>query len=162
MMWRSILMALLIGCSAMISACGSSDAKSTMYVLLSAESAPQFVNDLVSSAKELGLTANVGHATDDRGHVLTVIEAKNWKLRLWSENVLLSSHEDTEVCGTHVEAYSDPGQFIIYIKPRWPLQGDATSVELLAQFRLKLSKRGYDVRDTPAQCSALAKATTSR
>lgn len=99
----------------------------TMYVLVTPQTASTFVDNLASVARRHGLTPSVGRATDDKRHTLHVLEAKGRRMRLWSQNMPLSGHEDVAMCGRHGEAYPDPGQFIVVVKPT--RQGVAAPVD---------------------------------
>jgi hypothetical protein len=74
----------------------------------------------------------------------------------------LNAHEDVAMCGRHAEAYPDPGQFIVIVKPALPLFSERVSVEVAALLRQELSQLGYEVREKPAPCSLLAKSAADR
>jgi hypothetical protein len=127
-----------------------------MYVLVT-PAKHSFVSDFASIVRAHGLDPSIGQATDDRGHTLNVVEAKGQRMRVWSQNMPLSGQEDSTSCGRHTEAYPDPGQYIVRVRPAWWILGEAAAVELSAQLRQELSKIGYEVRDKPATCSPWAK-----
>jgi hypothetical protein len=134
----------------------------TIYVLTTPVTAPTFADNLASVVRRHGLTPSVGRATDDKGHILHVLEAKGRQMRLWSQNMPLSGHEDRAICGEHAEAYPDPGQFMIVVKPTLPFLGNRASIELITLLRQELSQLGYEIRETPALCSPLAKSALDR
>jgi hypothetical protein len=148
----SILVLLLMG-----SCRSEEDAGTTMYVLATSATASRLQGDLASLAQRHGLIPSVGHATDDGNHTLSVVEAKGRRMRLRGQNMPLSGHEDASVCGRHAEAYPDPGQYIVTIKSAISFLGTASVHEVAAQLRRELSDLGYDVREEPLLCSALAK-----
>ena len=146
--------------SFLTSSCNAEDARTTVYVLVT-PAERSFTSDLASLLRAHGLTPSVGRATDDRGHILNVLEAKGRRMRVWSQNMPLSGQEETATCGKHTEAYPDPGQYIVRVRPAWWSPGEASAIELAGQLRQELSKSGYEVRDRPVTCSPLAKSATS-
>ena len=149
-------------CLWFVGACASQDDAITIYALVTTTNEPNFLKDMSTLARKHGLTPNVGRSTDDRGHTVNVVVANGRGVKLWGQNMPLSGHEDRTLCGSHGEPYPDPGQFVIYIKPATVFSGNAAAIELAAQLRQEFSQLGYDVRETPARCSALAKFALDR
>ena len=61
----------------------------------------------------------------------------------------LSGNEDAAVCGRHAEAYPDPGQYAVTVKPMLSFFGQATSIKVATELRSELSELGYEIRETP-------------
>ena len=61
-----------------------------VYVLVPPPKSVSFATDLASVVRKHGMPPNVGRATDDKGEVLTVLDAESDGLRFRSQNVLLS------------------------------------------------------------------------
>ncbi len=106
-------------------------------------------------AKQHGLTPRLGHATDDKGHTLNVVEAKGRWIRLWAQNVPLSGSENPAVCGSSGEAHADPGQYYVTVAPILPLMPNSDARELASQLSHELSALGYEMRSKAALCSAV-------
>lgn len=74
-------------CCLSIGGCQRDDEQTSMYALVpSSKSTSRFDQDLAALAKQHGLTPRLGHATDDKGHTLNVVEAKGRWIRLWAQN----------------------------------------------------------------------------
>ena len=145
-------------CASVLGSCKAEAVSvTTMYVLASKMSASRFNTDLATIAQRHGLKPSVGQSTDDRGHTFHVVEASGWRVRVWSQNMPLSGHEDLALCGNHPEPYPDPGQYIVRLSPTIWIFGEAASVNLAALFRDELSQLGYEIRESVAPCSPLAK-----
>ena len=62
------------------------------------------------------------------------------------------------MCGKHSEAYPDPGQYIVTVKPVLPIGGRSrASIQASAQLRNELAQLGYEVLEKPIPCSPFAK-----
>lgn len=144
---------LTVAASVLVVSCGQSGANMDMYAVASSQNAVHFISDLASLAQKHGLKPSVGAATDDKGHTLHVLEAKGRWMRLWSQNMPLSGQE----CGKSEESHSDPGQYIVSIKPSLPILDNRSSTEVAGQLRQELRQLGYEVLDKPLLCSPLAK-----
>jgi hypothetical protein len=147
------LLVISLAASVLVVSCGQNGATTDMYAVASSQSAGHFINDLASLAQKRGLKPSVGQATDDRGHTLHVLEAKGRWMRLWSQNIPLSGQE----CGKSEEAHSDPGQYIVSVKPSLPFLDNRSSTEVAGQLRQELRQLGYEVLDKPLLCSPLGK-----
>lgn len=124
-----------------------------IYVLVSPEKSARFTTDLASVVQNHGLRPNNGQATDDRGHTLFVLDATGPAVRLRSENVLLSGHEDPKRCGVYDEAHPDPGQFFVSVSPAAEDGDPRAALALLEKLSADLSGLAYDVRRKPVECS---------
>lgn len=127
---------------------------SKIYVLPPSSKAASFTTMLASVVKKYGMTPSVGQATDDRGHVLNVLDAEGHRLRLRSQNVLLSGQEDPVQCGVHTEPHPDPGQYSISISASSEAIAQRAARALLLKIGDDLKAAGYEVRATPVTCSA--------
>lgn len=116
-----------------------------------------FTTELASLVKKYGMTPNLGHATDDKGYRVDVLDAEGSGVRLRSENVLLSGHEDPILCGNYTEPHSDPGQYFISVSPATQTAEPREAREVLRKVAEDLKKAGYDVRSKPLTCSAQSK-----
>ncbi len=65
-----------------LTSCARSQDRVTLYVLASDAAAPSVPERIASLARQQGLEASVGHATDDLGRTLYAIEAKGVRLRV--------------------------------------------------------------------------------
>jgi hypothetical protein len=128
-----------------------------VYVVLPAEKAAPFITYLASLVRKYRMNPNPGQATDDKGYSVYVLDATSQSVRLWSENVPLSGHEDPKLCGVYTEAHSDPGQYFIAVSPSTQMADPRDSRELLARIVKDLKIDGYDVRLKPVICSPLSK-----
>lgn|SRR6185503_12296387 len=135
-----------------LAACVPREGGDRFYVVIKPEETEPFLNSVVSMAKDMGLTADVGHAVNDDGAQLQVIEATNRQTRLWVQNVLLSGSEDPSVCGSHDGTYSDPAQFVLYTKPTWLAWDSKISTAVAGEMFARLKLLGYAVRKDQALC----------
>jgi hypothetical protein len=135
-----------------VAACVPREGGDRFYVVVKPEYTERFLNSVVSMAKDMGLTPDVGHAVDDDGAQLHVIEATNRQTRLWVQNVLLSGREDPRVCGAHDGTYSDPAQFVLYTKPTWLTLDSKLSTAVAGEMFARLKLLGYAVRKDQALC----------
>lgn len=147
----TLLLSLLTG------SCGSGATPVSMYVLVTPATASRFMNDLALIARDQGLSSSAARATDDQGHTLHVLEAKGRGIRVWSQNLPLSGHEDAAICGRHGEAYPDPGQFILTVESRLPFLHEKTPIEVATKLRKDLLRLGYQVLQKLVTCSSLAR-----
>jgi hypothetical protein len=129
----------------------------TVYVIVSAEKPSSFTTYLATLVHKYGMTANLGQATDDKGHSVFVLDATSPSVRLRSENVLLSGNEEPKMCGIYTEPHSDPGQYFITVSPSTQTDNPRDSRELLVKIMKNLKEDGYDVRLKPVMCSAQSK-----
>ena len=128
--------------------------------------AATFTNDLATIAKQHGLSPNLGHSTDDKGHIYYVLEANgNW-MRIWSTNMPLSGNENPVVCGHYTQSHPDPGQYVITIDHGLGWLGlnhvlgmisSSKPKELMSEVSGELRASGYSVKSDPAMCSSLSK-----
>jgi hypothetical protein len=162
--WKAI--AFLLLCGPVLASCGNSKDAATIYVLAPPQRASQFTQDLAIIAKRHGLNPNLGQATDDRGHILRVIEAQGRGVRLWAQNMPLSGQENPTLCGSYTEGHPDPGQYIvtidhvlpvIAIKQVLPTIAEDEPRELILEISNELRASSYDVRSSPVVCSSLSK-----
>ncbi len=134
-----------------LAACVPREGGDRFYVVVKPEETERFLNSVVSIAKDMGLTTDVGAGNDD-GAQLHVIEATNRQTRLWVQNVLLSGREDPSVCGSHDRTYSDPAQFVLYTKPTWLTWDSKISTAVAGELFARLRLLGYAVRKDQALC----------
>lgn len=154
------MLSLLIGLS--LTACGSGSnvpgpIAGEIFVIVPAEKASSFTIYLSSLTTKYEMTANLGQATDDKGYSLFVLDATSPSVRLSSQNVLLSGHEDSNLCGAYAEPHSDPGQYLVSVSPSTQTTDPRQSRELLIRIAKDLKVDGYDVRSEPLTCSPLSK-----
>ena len=142
-----LLSALFLG------SCGKSNASMTFYAVFSPTNVSRFTQDLASLATKHGLIPQIGQATDDRGHTLHIVEAKGRSIRLWSQNLPLSGRENPDLCGNHIEAHPDPGQFIVTITTQVPFVNKDSAAELAVELQHELSELGYEIQQSPVACS---------
>ena len=128
-----------------------------VYVLIPAEKQLSFTTYLASVVERYGMVPNLGSATDDRGFSVHVLDATSSSVRLWSENVLLSGYENQKLCGVYTEPHSDPGQYFVSVSPETIMDDPQKSRELLIAVTKDLRTDGYNVRETPVECSPLSK-----
>ena len=151
-----ITMAVLLAMAA-LSSCDAQDSASTFYVIASESSSSHFMRDLATLAQRNGLAPNSGEAVDDHKRVTQALEARGRGLKIWSQNQPLSGQEDTLKCGTHSEAYTDPGQYIVTVRRVFPYWGKQAPAALAEQLAREINGLGYDVRNSAVLCSDLAK-----
>lgn len=158
---RQLTGTLLLLTSLCVTSCGSgSNTRSIAaetYVIVPAEKSSLFTTYLASVVKKHGMVPNLGKATDDKGYSVYVLDATSPSVRLRSENVPLSGHEDPKQCGVYTEPHSDPGQYFIWVSPSTLTADTRDSRELLAKIVEDLEVNGYDVRKNPVKCSAQSK-----
>ena len=135
---------------------GYTETTATIYVLAPQEGV-RFSDDLAVIVKRHGLTPNPGHRTDDHGRTFWVVEANGHWMRLWSTNIPLSGLESVALCGRYAEGGPDPGQYIVTITPEIPFIANDKIHPLLEEIGKELKAAGYEVRQTPVECSPLAK-----
>ncbi len=138
-----------------LTSCEINKNRMDFYVVLSSSNVSRFTQDLASLATKYGLTPKLGQATDDQGHTLHVVEAKDRWMRLWSQNLPLSGHENPDLCGKYTEAHPDAGQYIVTVTSRFPFVSETRIRTLTAQLKNELSEIGYDVREGSIICSPL-------
>lgn len=156
-MRNSLSLPISILCLAALCSCVGGK-QTAMYALIpSSKVAARFNQDLALLAKRHGLKPRLGRATDDQGHTLYVLEANGRSMRLWSQNVDLSGHEDPTQCGSYIEVHPDPGQYIVYIEPTLPFMNNADALDVASQIRQELSSLGYEMRSEQVLCSSLSK-----
>lgn len=143
-------------CLAVLNSCTGSRQVTMYAVIPSSKAAARFNQDLALLAKRHGLIPRIGRATDDRGHSLYVLEANGRWMRLWSQNVELSGHENPTQCGRYIEAHPDPGQYIVYIEPTLPFMNNTGVAEVASQLGRELSVLGYETQAEPVLCSPLS------
>jgi hypothetical protein len=151
---------LLIVCAglAVLSSCGNQGKQPTIYVVVPASKmAAEFPTELARLVKQHGLEPHLGHATDDHGITLRVLEANGEWIRLWSQNVDLSGHESPLICGTYDEPHPDPGQYVVYASSELGPLNERGATKLISGLEEKLVADGYDVRRAPVLCSAFSK-----
>lgn len=167
--WRAL--ALLLLCIPALAACGNSKDVATIYVLTPPQEASRLTEELAVITRRHGLNPNLGHATDDKGHTLHVIEASGHWLYLWGQNMPLSGSEDPILCGHYSEGHPDPGQYIVTVDHglvRIGLNHVLAVVApgkpraLMSEISKELSADGYTVRSRPVLCSPLSKIQASR
>jgi hypothetical protein len=147
----ALLLGTLAGCSVPVTA--------TLYAVVPpTRGGETFNRDLAALARREGLTPQLGHATDDQGQTLYVLEANGAGTRLWSQNVYLTGEEDPVACGRYSEAHPDPGQFVFTVSPL-PLFGDAAKArKVFSRIGSALSALGYEIRETEVSpCSSLSR-----
>ncbi len=125
--------------------------------MVPARATSPFTTELALLVKKYGMTPNLGHATDDKGYRVDVLDAEGSGVRLRSENVLLSGHEDPDLCGSYTEPHSDPGQYFISVSPDKETKGPRAAREMLVKVTKDLKAAGYDVRSEPMTCSPQSK-----
>ena len=133
-----------------------------VYVIVSTEQSSVFTTYLSSVVRNHGMFPNLGQATDDKGHSLFVLDATSPSVRLRSENVPLSGHEDPTKCGVYNEPHRDPGQYFISVSPRTQMADPRDSRVLLAKIVKDLKANGYDVRPKAIICSPQSKIESKR
>jgi hypothetical protein len=156
------MLSLMLLSSIILASCGYSGDAATIYVLTPPDRASRFTEDLAAIAQRHGLAPNPGRATDDKGHEVYVLEAKNTWVRLWGENVPLSGREDPARCGEYDEPHSDPGQYVVTLDRRFPLIAKKEPRRLIDAIGNELKASGYDIRHSPEVCSSLSKVAPSR
>jgi len=138
------------------------DIAQEVYVLVPPGKEREFTIDLGDISKRHGMRPNLGSAIDDKGLSLYVLEAVGQTVQLRSENVLLSGHEDDEICGSYSEPHSDPGQFFIAIHPKSRKTSPEFARRILSKIIVDLRKSGYTVNQEPIICSPQSKSPPSR
>lgn len=161
-MIRKVSVCLSLFVFVLISACGSgSDAPGgivdKLYVIAPPEKTTSFMKDLSFIVKNHGMVPKLGQATDDKGYSIYVLDATSPSVRLRSENVLLSGHEDPEQCGVYNEPHSDPGQYFISVSPAIQKVDSTDSRDLLDKVVRELEADGYIVQQEPTTCSEQSK-----
>lgn len=152
----------LLGLIALVTAsCGQSNDVATIHVITPPAKASQFTEDLATIAIRKGLSPNLGHSTDDRGHTSWIIEANGRWVRLWGTNVPLSGQENAAQCGRYDEGHPDPGQYVVTIDRIVPMIARHTPRALILDISKELEASGYDVRSSPIVCSSLSKADSA-
>ena len=152
----TLCLSLLLSLSA--SACGSiwdvpGEIAGKVYVIVPEEKSSSFTVYLASVVQKHGMNPNLGQATDDKGHRLYVLDATSPSVRLTSQNVPLSGHEDPEQCGIYSEPHPDPGQYFISVAPSNQRTDPRDSRDLLAKIVEYLEADGYDIRRQAIICS---------
>lgn len=153
---RSMLAAAMSFCL-WATACAPGQIAGKVYVIVPPGKASTFTAHLASLARKHGLVPNVGQASDDKGYSTHVLDATGSSVRLRSENMLLSGHEDSDLCGAYSEPHSDPGQYFISVSPSSQIADPRASQEALALIVKDLRSDGYDVRTEPITCSPQSK-----
>lgn len=137
-----------------LSGCEQMNPTSDMYVVLDRQQTPTFPERLKAITHQIGLDSWSGVATDDRGRNLYVIQGRGQLVSMWAQNLPINSHEDPR-CDIMGDREVDPQQFIVSIKPRFPLFGQAAQKKTFGEMRQELVERGYRVLDRPVACSLL-------
>lgn len=145
-----------------MTACGSrSNAPGAIlgevYVIVPAEKSSLFTTYLASVVRKYGMIPNLGQATDDKGYSIYVLDATSPSVRLRSENVPLSGHEDSEQCGVYNEPHSDPRQYSITVSSGTQMVDSHDSRDLLAKIVKDLKADGYAVQQQSIKCSKQSK-----
>ncbi len=129
-----------------------------MYVVVPpSKGTASFRLDLVLLAKRHGLAPSVGRATDGEGHTSHVIAAEGRGIRLWSENAYLRGTEAPALCGKFDESHPDPGQYVFYMRPKWPFPDAAGAREINSELKREIAALGYEVRADQVLCSSFSK-----
>jgi hypothetical protein len=122
------------------------------YVVIKPEETKQFMDTVVSIAKDMGMHSEVGRAVDGKGDVLNVIDAEGGGVRLWVQNVLLGSRQRPSICGVHEGMHQDPAQFVIYAKPTWWTFNPERAAKVESDVFVKLRDLKYRVSKDQAVC----------
>ena len=125
------------------------------YVVIKPNETARFIGAVRTIAKDNGLETAVGRAPSDNGGVLTVAEGRGHGLMLWVQNVTLTGHEDSTLCGVHSEPYPDPAQFLVFTAPRF-FGTKTAAIELGKRVFSRIQQLGFDVRREPVLCGAAA------
>ncbi len=149
-------LAALFALALSMTACVSNGDAVFVYVLTPRLKAVQFTDDLGKIANRYGLTPNPGRSTDDRGLTYYVMEATGHWLRLWSTNMPLSGQENPDLCGHYSEGHPDPGQYALSVSPLWPFASKGDAQSMIMKISKALKSSGYEVRQTPVECSPLS------
>ena len=144
-----------------VAACVPGPVAGEVYVDVPAEKASSFATYLASVVRRHGMVPNLGSATDDKGHSVYVLDATSSSVRLRSENVPLSGHEDPNRCGVYDEPHRDPGQYFVSVSPSTQLTDLRASRELLDKIVKDLKADGYNVRTKAIICSEQSKVESS-
>jgi hypothetical protein len=146
--------------------CGNSKDAATIYVLTPSQKASHFTQDLAAIARRHGLSADFGRSPGKSGHVYWVVQASGRWLWLWGTNVPLDPFLDPTRCGHYTEGHSDPGQYIVMVDHglgRLGLNHVLAMIApggphtLMSEISVELKASGYDVRQSPVECSPLSK-----
>ena len=133
-----------------------------IYVVAPAEKSARFTADLASVVRKHGLRPNNGQATDDKGHTLFVLDATGPAVRLRSENMSLSGHENSERCGVYDEPHPDPGQYFVSVSPATQGGDPRAALALLEHLSTDLNDLDYKVRSKPVECSEQSLAASKK
>jgi hypothetical protein len=155
------MLSFLVPAALALVGCGDDSAAPTIYVLTPPAKADIFTQDLGVIVKRYGLEPNPGHATDDKGHTLWVLEARGKGVRLWSQNEPMSGDEDPAICGKYTEGHPDPGQYVISINKVFAWGAHDPPSLLLSKISKDLTRMGYDVRTHAVDCSPVSKLRAS-
>lgn len=148
---------ILIFISLMLAGCNVKKNVDPVFILVNPSQVPRLFSEIGVLAKENGMVLNPGQASDDAGNTLRVLEAKNWKVRIWIQNMPLSGQEDVRMCGSFSEPHPDPGQYILTIMPRVPSVGREYIKDLRFEIINKLKEKGFSILKEPEICSVHAK-----
>jgi hypothetical protein len=133
-----------------LTSCARREDRLTFYVLASEAAAPSFPEKLASLARQQGLVANVGHATDDQGRTLYAVEAKGLRLRIWAQNMPL---DPAPLCSHTAGMEVDPRYFIVEVEPTLSsFRGDSERVA--GALQRGLGAAGYGIQASPAPCGS--------
>lgn len=140
-----------------IQSCYAADDQVKMYVLVPPEKATVFTKELASVVEQLGLKAQFGDITNDGGHTLYALEAMDRGMRVWSQNVYVTTRADPGQCGDVVESYPDPGQYVVFVESSSTEVSETSAAKLAEDIRDSLTDLGYEVMDDALICSPWAK-----
>jgi len=144
-------------CLATLASCAPGPAVFQFYVVIRPGEPEKFIGTINSLAKEDGLVTAVGKTTSDSGNVTWAVEGRGHGARFWLQNAPLSGREDPNLCGVHLEPYSDPAQFVVFTTPRFGFgleSGHKAAMDLGEKMFSQLQKAGFDVRRKPVICGA--------
>lgn len=141
--------------SLVVISCDQGKPSMDMYVLVEPRHSERFMKVLAEVTRSQGLSPWSGHATDDRGRILHVLEAKRRFVRVWAQNMPMNALEDPR-CSPLGDAEIDPGQFMISVESTFPFLGSARARSTFPKLRKALANRGYKVLGEPLACSLLA------
>jgi hypothetical protein len=134
-----------------LTSCARSEDRITFYVLASEAAAPGFPEKLANLTRQDGLTANVGHATDDQGRTLYAVEAKELRLRVWGQNMPL---DPSPICSHTAGIGVDPRYFIVEVEPTLSLFGSGDTEKVAMAIQRGLAAAGYDIENSPRVCGS--------
>ncbi len=140
-----------------LQSCGAQEPSLKKFYVLIEESPTEFPQQLAKIAEKIGLSVEVGSATDDRGRTQWVVNAKGRWIEVWAMNMPLSGNEDPLHCGQDADPGPDPGQFIVTVEPLFFPLGAWNASEIAGSLYDGVSELGYRILEKPIACSGLAK-----